>query len=383
MLLKWCARRRHWLAAIYYSNQNNKPSNYKYNKYNDRQHKNRKSFVPITASLTRLMFGCTLYVTVANAQSMATEQSGLHHEPIQALPFPQEQNPDKLLLGEKLFKEQRLADNNKMSCASCHDLGVNGADSRIYARGQSADAGVNTPTVFNSRFNHRLFWDGRAKTLEEQIDFVIADEREFATSWPVVVAKLKQDEDYQARFNKVYPDGITAANIRDAIASFERSLVTVNSRFDRYLRGDAEAINAKEKQGYQLFKNYGCIACHQGRNVGGNLFQKLGVFKAFFYNGKALKKVDLGRFNVTGQEEDKHVFRVPSLRLVALTPPYFHDGSAKTLRDAIKVMAEYQLGRTIPEADIQLIIAFLKTLAGEYQGRALAGSYEEALNSER
>ncbi len=307
----------------------------------------------------------------------------LQHEPIQPLFSIKKLNPDKVSLGKKLFHEPRLAHNNDMACASCHFLQSGGADCHIQSRGRGgSELGVNSLTVFNSSLNHRLFWDGRARTLEEQIDFVVTNPLEFATQWPVLINKLKQNNEYKKSFGELYSDGITAANIRNAIATFERSLITVNSRFDQYLRGDVNAISALEKSGYQLFKSYGCIACHQGRNVGGNMFQKLGVIEEFFDGEDAEKKGNLGRFNVTGHERDRHVFRVPSLRLVVLTPPYFHNGSAKTLYDAIKVMAKYQLGRTIPDDDIKRIIAFLKTLPGEYQGQPLSGVYDESPFSE-
>ena len=185
--------------------------------------------------------------------------------------------------------------------------------------------------------------------------------------------KLSQDEIYVKEFDALYAEGISANNIQDAIVAFERSLVTPNSRFDKFLRGDKSAISASEKQGYDLFKSYGCAACHQGANVGGNMFQKLGVVANYFADRGHITVPDGGRFNVTKREEDRHVFRVPSLRLVALSEPYLHDGGEKTLEDVIGVMAKYQLGRSIPKEHIDLIIAFLKTLPGEYQGRLLTG----------
>jgi cytochrome c peroxidase len=233
---------------------------------------------------------------------------------------------------------------------------------------------VNTPTVFNSSLNHQQFWDGRASDLEEQITFVVENKQEFATHWPLIVAKLNQDTHYKKTFNKLYPDGITADNIRNAIAIYEQSLLTLNSPFDRYLLGDSNAINASAKEGYRLFKDYGCVACHQGSNVGGNLFMKFGVFGDYFAQRGNTTPADLGRFNVTGNESDRHVFRVPSLRLAVLTPPYFHDGSVETLDDAVKIMAKHQLGRIISEQDITYIVEFLTTLPGEYKGQPLGGT---------
>ncbi len=298
----------------------------------------------------------------------------LLHEPIQPLRQAENLNAGKVALGESLFQDDRLGHDENMACASCHSLTGNGANHRHHTLGRDgAELDVNTLTVFNSSLNHQQFWDGRAQTLQQQIDFVVANKKEFATDWPSIIKKLKQDETYTKTFDKLYNDGITADNIRDAIATFERSLITTNSRFDRYLRGDSEAITDDEKEGYYLFKVYGCAACHQGSNVGGNLFIKLGVFKDYFSARRELTKADLGRFNVTSDEADRYVFRVPSLRLAALTAPYFHDGSVTTLEEAVKLMAKYQLGREISQQDVDYIVAFLKTLPGEYKGKLLTG----------
>jgi cytochrome c peroxidase len=166
-----------------------------------------------------------------------------------------------------------------------------------------------------------------------------------------------------AQFRAVYPDGLQPRHIQESIATFERSLITP-SRFDRYLRGDSTR-STREKQGYQLFKNYGCVACHQGMGVGGNMYQTFGVLGNYFKDKGKITDADLGRYAVTKNEADRHVFKVPSLRNVELTAPYFHDGSAKTLDEAIDVMFRYQLGRTAPAADKALIVKFLKTLTGE------------------
>ena len=297
----------------------------------------------------------------------------LSAEPIQPLSLIIELNLAKVALGKRLFHETHMSDSGRMACSTCHNLQSNGADGLPRAIGNDgAPMDFNTPTVFNSGLNHRQFWDGRARTLEEQIDFVMAGAVEFASSWPDIIARLRLSGEYENDFAALYPDGLTATNIRDAIATFERSLITPNSRFDRYLRGDAEAITAEEKEGYRLFKAYGCAACHQGQNVGGNLFHKLGIFKPY-YTGAQQSSVsqNQGRFNVTGLEQDRNVFRVPSLRLAVLTSPYFHDGSIGSLEDAISIMEEFQLGRSITGRDIERIIAFLWTLPGEYQGQPL------------
>jgi cytochrome c peroxidase len=162
--------------------------------------------------------------------------------------------------------------------------------------------------------------------------------------------------------------------VLDALAIFQRSLITPNARFDRYLKGERDAITADEERGYQLFKAYGCIACHQGANVGGNLFQKFGIFQDLFAGQKTLTKADLGRFTITGVESDRHVFRVPSLRNVAVTAPYFHDGRTASLADAVKIMARNQLGRELDQRDADLIVKFLGTLTGEYRGQPLTSA---------
>jgi len=293
-------------------------------------------------------------------------------EPIQPIPLTIALDPAKVALGEKLFNETRLSHDNTIACATCHDLASGGTDHLIHSLGSGGATGdVNSPTVFNSGLNFRQFWDGRAATLEDQIDGPTHHPKEMNSSWPEIIGKLNQAPDYVSAFTHLYPDGITSLTIKDAIATFERSLITPNSRFDKFLRGDKQAITNDEKAGYALFKEYGCVACHQGINVGGNMFQVLGVMADYFKDRGNETKADLGRFNVTGDQADLHTFRVPSLRLAALTAPYFHDGTAKTLEQAIDAMAKYQLGRYINDRDKQLIIKFLHTLPGEYKGKPL------------
>ena len=232
-------------------------------------------------------------------------------------------------------------------------------------------------------FNVAQFWDGsstRAETLEDQIDGPIQNDVEMGSMWPDVIAKLEDDKEYPHIVRRrAYPDqGISRGTtggfvVKNAIAEFERhiyqiSLVTPNSRFDRWLKGDEQALTRKEKRGYERFKHYGCASCHQGRNVGGNMFQVFGVLNNYFALRGNITKTDLGRFNVTGNAEDQHAFKVPSLRMAVHTAPYLHDGSAKTLRDAVDAMFEFQLGRTAPDSDKEAIVAFIKTLAGETGG---------------
>jgi cytochrome c peroxidase len=197
------------------------------------------------------------------------------------------------------------------------------------------------------------------------------------TTWLELLAKLRSDPDYAASFKAGYPDGLTPASVLDALATYERSLITPNARFDQYLRGDRQALSAEEQRGYQLFTSYGCVACHNGLNVGGNLFQKFGIFPDMVGLARPDAEADPGRFRVTGVVRDRGVFRVPSLRNVALTAPYFHDGRAPTLEDAVDTMARVQLGRTLTREEIDLIVQFLHTLTGDYQGQSLADTVGE------
>jgi cytochrome c peroxidase len=303
----------------------------------------------------------------------ANEISLLEQELIRPLYKDNKLNKEKILLGEKLFFDKRLSDDNSISCASCHHFDLGGADAQQFATGIKGQKGqVNAPTVFNSRYNIAQFWDGRAQSLEQQVLAPVENPLEMGSNWPDVVAKLSQDMFLKKDFKRIYNKPISAEVVTDAIAEYERSLVTLNAPFDLYLQGDSKAISEQARQGYILFKSYGCISCHQGINVGGNMFHQLGAMIAYFApTDEQLLKRDLGRFNVTQQIRDKYRFKVPSLRLVTKTAPYFHDGSVKTLNEAIKIMAKYQLLREISDDEVLLIIEFLKTLAGKYERTSL------------
>jgi len=293
-------------------------------------------------------------------------------EPIQPVPTPPALNAEKVALGKSLFHEPRLSADNSISCTHCHSLTTAGSDSMPRSIGIHGEAGlVNAPTVFNAALNISQFWDGRASTLEKQIDGPVHSPTELGSDWPVIIAKLSTDTAYLDAFSRLYADDITSDNIKDAIATFERTLITLNSPFDRFLRGETNAISAEAKRGYLIFKGYGCTSCHQGANVGGNMYQRFGVAKDYFADHPVDNQADFGRFNVTGLEEDRHVFLVPSLRLATLTAPYFHNGSADTLEEAIRIMAKYQLDRDISEHEIEMIIVFLDSLVGDYNGNRL------------
>jgi len=301
------------------------------------------------------------------AMAEVSAQTAQLDEPIRALPALQSLHLDerKIRLGESLFSDTRLSKDDSVACGSCHQIDRGGADGRKSSIGIRGQVGpINAPTVLNSGFNFRQFWNGRAKSLEDQIDGVVHNPKEFDSSWPEIIAKLAKDNRAVFLFREIYADGVTERNAKDAIATYERSLVTP-ARFDRFLLGDPRAISDEEKKGYTLFKQYGCVACHQGTNVGGNMFQKFGVFDRYFERRGNLTEADLGRFTVTKREADRHVFKVPSLRNVELTPPYFHDGSVATLDEAVNVMFVNQIGRPAPEADRRLIVQFLRSLTGE------------------
>ena len=287
-------------------------------------------------------------------------------EPIQALSAVKVTEPIKVELGNKLFHEKKLSPDNTISCASCHDLAKGGTDRlpvSIGIRGQKGP--INSPTVYNSRYNIKQFWDGRAKDLIEQAAGPVTNPKEMGSNWLYVIKTLKNSPKYVALFNKAYAGQINKQTITDAIASFEETLVTP-SRFDDYLMGDKKALTAQEIKGYQTFKSIGCTRCHNGINVGGNMFMKMGLVKDYFKNRNIpITEADLGRYNVTKQKYDKHVFKVPSLRNIELTAPYFHDGQTKSLSVAVKTMAEFQLGRDLNSIEVRDIVAFLKSLTGK------------------
>jgi cytochrome c peroxidase len=288
-------------------------------------------------------------------------------EPIKPIPRTIDLDPGKVALGRQLFHEPQLSHDNSIACSSCHDLAHGGVDHLPRSVGIGGQVGThNAPTVFNAGFNFVQFWDGRARSLEDQIDGPTQAPAEMGSTWPEIVEKLEREAEYQTAFASVYQSRIDRDRVKDAIATFERSLLTPDSRFDRFLRGDSAAITPNEREGYRLFKTYGCASCHQGVGVGGNLFQRLGVIEDFLAARGSVTPADLGRFNVTHDELDRYVFKVPSLRNVANTAPYFHDGSLPTLEAAVAAMGRFQLGRPLSSTEVGLITEFLGTLSGEY-----------------
>ncbi len=287
----------------------------------------------------------------------------LYAEPITPIPQHIEVDEAKAALGKELFFDTILSVDNTISCATCHDLDNGGDDGLRFSFGVNGKEGdINSPTVYNAVFNFRQFWNGRAKNLLHQAEGPIENPVEMANKFSKLIAQLKKTP-YKEKFNAVYKDGITKHNIVDAIAEYEKTLITPNAPFDKYLRGDDSAITQKQKEGYILFKDKGCIACHHGINVGGNLYNKFGVMQ--YVSSKRL-----GRYEVTHKEEDKYYFKVPSLRNVAKTAPYLHDGRFETLDEVVKFMARYQLGQVVTQDEIDKIVAFLNSLSGELPASA-------------
>ncbi len=285
--------------------------------------------------------------TVAQSQAVKPRAG---EEPITPIPAAPAQDPQRVALGERLFADRRLSHDNTLSCQSCHDIRTNGASANAHDLSRDGQPlALNTPTVFNTGLNFRLNWEGNCRTLETQAANTISSPMTMASSVEEIVGKLRADPDMMKQFQEAYGREPDPADLVDAIAVFERSLTTPGGRFDRWLAGDAGAMTAEELSGYQLFKSLGCISCHQGVNVGGNLFQRHGIFHPL------------------GSPEPELV-RVPSLRNVATTPPYFHDGSTATLPEAVKAMGYAQLDRVLTDQQIAAIVAFLKTLTGTYRG---------------
>jgi cytochrome c peroxidase len=291
----------------------------------------------------------------------------LARRPATLVPLPQSLEPAKpamVELGRRLFHDVRLSRDNTVSCASCHVLDKGGVDRRRTAVGVDGRVGdANAPTVFNAALNFRQFWDGRAATLEDQAAGPVHNPIEMDSNWPQVLGKLAGDQTYQRLAREAFAQPLSGELIARAIAAFERTLITADAPFDRFLRGEEAALSPKARQGYRLFLELGCIACHQGVNVGGNLYANLGVMGDFFA-GRAIKKIDLGRYNITNLEDDRHKFKVPSLRNVGVTEPYFHDGSVATLDEAVEIMARFQLGLEIGHDDRDAVVAFLQSLTG-------------------
>lgn len=296
------------------------------------------------------------------------------------LPAAPSVDPQRSALGMKLFSTASLSSDASVSCATCHPLDRAGADGFVHSRGANGhETTLNTPTIYNVSFNFRFNWNGAYTKLEDALDAPIA--LTLGTTWSAIEDKLRSEPEWRSSFEAAYRDGVSTANIKDALARYIDTLTTPDARFDQFLRGDVDALTSEERRGYEAFEALGCSTCHQGANVGGNMFQRLGVMHDYFgarvdRGGPAASAVDLGRYQTTQQSTDRHVFRVPSLRNVALTPPYFHDGSEPTLELAVEEMGYVQIGKRLSDEEVTQLVAFLKTLTGlpAQSGRRGTGS---------
>ncbi|MBA4261009.1 MAG: cytochrome C biogenesis protein CcsA [Comamonadaceae bacterium] len=311
---------------------------------------------------------CAIAAATLAVSGHAFAQQKRTNEPVQTIPAVRNIDPAKVALGKKLFFDPRLSKSGFISCNSCHNLSMGGTDNLKTSIGHNWQQGpINSPTVLNSSLNLAQFWDGRAATLKEQAGGPIANPGEMAFTHELAVDTLKSIPGYVAEFKQVFGhDKLTIDEVTTAIAAFEETLVTPNSRFDRWLDGDDRALVKNELDGYKLFKDSGCVACHNGPNLGGNSFQKMGVVQAYKTASTAQ-----GRVEVTGKDADRLNFKVPTLRNIELTYPYFHDGAAETMTQAVDLMGRLQLGREFSQDENAKIVAFLKTLTGQQPQFAL------------
>ena len=311
--------------------------------------------VPAAGVFILILFAGVLFAAVqapsAPQQIAAPPIATPDDEPITPIPAPPIVDPAKLALGERLFGDVRLSAKGDFACSSCHDLRTNGADGHAAKAGETAPdgkPGLNVLTVFNAPLSFRLTWQGSFRTLAAQAEASL-NSTSLQTNAAEVVAKLNADPDMVRRFRAAYGHNPDHDSLFDALATFERTLLTPGSRFDRWLEGDEAALSSDELEGYRLFKSFGCSSCHQGVNIGGNLFQRQGVFQTLVETGPK-------------------IVRVPGLRNVATTAPYFHDGSARTLEEAVRRMATAQLNRSLTDQQVTLLVAFLNSLTGNYRG---------------
>lgn len=321
------------------------------------------------------------WVQVLRKAHYATDAAPKHaNEPLQPLPRLIKTDAKKAALGEKLFNDKRLSADSSLSCAGCHFYDRGGTDHQRFSEGIRKQFGdVNPPTVFNAAFNLAQFWDGRAADLEEQAGGPPLNPIEMGSKdWNEIIGRLSQDAALSAEFRAVYPDGWSGKNITNAIAEYEKTLITPDSRFDKWLRGDDKALSVREVQGYERFKAYRCASCHVGKSVGGQSYEYLDLKKDYFTDrgGPALGS-DKGRYNFTKSDVDKGRFKVPNLRNIEVTGPYVHDGTVQTLDEAVRVMGVYCAGLDVPQGDRDLIVAFLRTLTGNFQGKPLQGTVTE------
>ncbi|MCA9606002.1 MAG: cytochrome-c peroxidase [Myxococcales bacterium] len=288
-------------------------------------------------------------------------------ETFEALPANADLEMPKVLLGRALFHDRRLSGDETLSCATCHSLDHGGAEPRAVSTGIRGQQGpINAPTVLNSEHNFVQFWDGRAADLLEQAAGPVTNPIEMGGEWPIILERLTSDQALVAQMTQVYGENpVTQANVLDAIVQYERYLSTP-SAFDRWLGGEDDALTEQQQRGLRTFVEVGCTTCHRGRNVGGGMYQRMGLVHDYFERrGGAQTEADNGRFNVTHEDTDRHMFKVPTLRNIELTAPYFHDGQENELAGAVRTMGYVQLDRELTDAQVDDIVAFLHSLTGE------------------
>lgn len=314
------------------------------------------------AGVRRTMAACVLTLAFLMPSPALPQPAGStlaparRDEPITPILDPPAMDPLKIRLGERLFNDPRLSRDNSRSCSSCHDLSTNGASRMRRDIGlDGTELPLNTLTVFNAALSFRFGWEGKIRTAESDVKSSLESPRTMGSNASEVAEKIGTDSEMRNKFFAAYGRRPNADNIIDAITSFQKTLVTPGSRFDRWLTGDAAALSALELEGYGLFKSVGCVSCHQGVNIGGNLFQRHGIFHPL-------------------ASPDPEILRVPSLRNVATTPPYFHDGSAPTLDDAVRRMAMAQLNATLTKSEVTAIVAYLHSLTGNYRGKTVGAA---------
>jgi cytochrome c peroxidase len=307
------------------------------------------------------MLACVVLLAASSGAAQTLESSHpttqlfADQEPITPIPQPPAADPRKLALGERIFEDRRLSRDGTRACLSCHETRTNGATPNKHdVAFDGSPIPFNTDTIFNAALSFRFNWEGNFRTLEAQAAASFENPAIMGTTMDDVVRRLAGDPEMVRQFDQAYGHWPDRESLLDALTTYERSLLTPGSRFDRWLGGDAAALSAEEVKGYRLFKTLGCVSCHQGVNVGGNLFEGNGIFQS-------------------PTSEKSEVLRVPSLRNVAVTPPYFHNGNTATLEDAVRHMGRAQLHQALSDQQILSIVAFLKTLTGAYRGEPVTG----------
>lgn len=295
------------------------------------------------------------------------------HLPIQPLPQQINVHPQKAALGKLLFADKRISGNDSVACSKCHIMASGGTDNQAFSKGATGrPLWINTPTLFNTAFHARMYWEGLVETLKDHaISEPLDPESLNGGSWKHIISKLSRDEALVKQFKTIYPEGMTAENISDSLAEYEKSLITPNSKFDKFLRGNTSALNETEKAGYDLFRKYRCLSCHAGPAMGGHSFEYIDL-KDDYFKTRNMNRGDIGYAQFTKKARDLKRFKTPTLRNIELTAPYMHDASCSHLEDAVRIMLQYSVGvKNIANREEYLLTQFLKTLTGEWEGKPL------------